>query len=460
MRSDKHPTNTRQVSDVTKLASDLERVSYYGVGHAMDLTERDIPYLAAIARYISPDPQGRLRVSIALAVRKAVLLIDPPIHVEAAAALLWLDLEQIDYDEDKTRKRKPLNQRHPAVAALLGYKLSSYERHKRWRPLYERIADNLLTLRDRRESPDSEGVTTDDASTPRSETDYGTSWLTFIAEAGADLHYAALASLFVGRLHNECAIRHIEIPRLADWHGAADFLFSSFCRFVWRYTRALEKDYILAAMLTVAGRPGVVELERTVRLVELCGPLVSQDSLRIARTYGAMVAMGYKQWAGITEVNGLTAQKMFDNIWLPWHCVQFLGEPWYFGETKPLPSDRQYPKSICMMAALGERVVSHISGRAELTKPVLTASRRRTRRFIATLYDIEEGDPIQGGPSLRDRVNQFFDEADHMLAPEVHPWYDKNTNFEELSEECTNIRRRWTEEVERLFISGKNTANT
>ncbi len=452
---------------VNKLADDLERVSYYGVGRPMDLIETDIPHLAVIARYLTPDPRGRLRVSIALAVRQAVLLLDPPTHSQAAATLLWLDLSRSDYDEDATRKRKTLKERYPEVAALLGKGLASYERRKQWRQLYERIASNLLLLRDRKEQPLGGANHAPDATaTPLTEEEQGIAHLLLIAEAGADLHYAALTSLFVAHFHNECAITHLANPRLTDWDQASDLLFCAFCRLLGRYVDAFgghRSPDPLNAILKVAARYAMYNLDQLIRLVELCGPYANPDMLAIARSYGLQLDTGRTERRNsAVSSQELDVQDISEGAWMPWYHIQFLGdaEPWPPTVDRQLPYERLYPDSICLLVALGERVVSLIAGQVQLTKPVLTASRKRTRRIIATLYDIDEGEPMTDGISLRDRADRFLDEADYMLAPGAHPWYYKDSSIEELSERCKNAKRDWIADVKNRTRPDGNSVKT
>jgi hypothetical protein len=453
------------VPSTTQLADELERVSYYGVGHAMgDLTESEISHLAAIARRLAPDPMGRLRVSIALAVRKAVLLLDPPKHVEAASSLLWLDLQRTDYDEDKSRKRKTLKERHPEVACLLGYKLSSYERHKKWRSLYEPIAHNLLALFDAAESSAQPAEPLDQA--PSDAGEHGLAELSSLASAGAELYYAALTSLFVAEFHNECAVNEQLLnPRLFDWDDAAECLFSAFSRFLGRQNKVFAENDLtpdpLNEILKVVPPWAAFHLDQVMRLAELCGPYASHTMLFDIKSYGVLLDRGLKGGPMTLASDKFHVLTLYHGAWIPWFRVQFTGgaSVWPPPVDQAIPEERLRPPSICLLAAIGERTVTMIAEHIELRRPVLTDARKQAQRRIATFYDIDEWRPL-GANSLHDRTDRFFDMENYQLATGPRTWYNKNENIESLEEQCANVRREWIKDVKRLWDPDGTSSNS
>jgi hypothetical protein len=212
-------------SPTEQLADQLEKVSFYGVGHAMrDLDEDDIPDLATISRELADHPQWPLRVAIAIAVRDAVLRLDPPREQHAAASLLWLDLEAADYTDDRARKRKRLHERHPEVAALLGLPLSSYERRKKWRPLYVRVAEQLLALSAEHSRSSAEASGSDEATAIANGAR--------LVAVAADLHYASIALLFIHRYAPELDVSSPGL-KLSDANRlCVERLFVAYARFL------------------------------------------------------------------------------------------------------------------------------------------------------------------------------------------------------------------------------------
>jgi hypothetical protein len=439
-----------------QLADELERVSYYGVGRAMDdLTESDIPGLASIARRLAPDPKDRLRVSIATAISKAVLLLDPPKHVAAAAALLWLDLERSNYDDDNSRRRKTLKERHPEVAALLGYKLSSYERHKKWRPLYERIIVNLLSLLD-------DASSTPPVSAPRGEIydteDGGLAEFSSIAEAAAELYYAALTALFVAEFHNECAqdVR-LTNPRLLAWDDAADWLFSCFSRFLGRHNRVFARNDLtpdpLNEILKMVHQSVIFRLDQLMSLAELCGPYVNDEMLFDIKSYGLLIDRGIKDGPTTLGPHGTNVTELYHGAWIPWYRVQFTGVtmPWPPLVDQTFADDRLRPPALCLLAAIGERTVAMIAEHVELRRPVLTDARKHAQRLITTFYDVDEWQPLGAGESLRDRADRFFDKANYQLATGTQSWHYRTNNLEELKDKCAIVRGVWIEDANRIW---------
>lgn len=414
-----------------QLAEELQRVSYYGVGRAMDsLPESDIPNLATIARRLAPDPRDRLRVSIAVAVREAVLLLDPRRHVLAAGVLLWLDLECPDFEEDRSRKRKPLYERHPEVAALLGIAISSYERRKKWRLLYERIAANLMTLVERADAAEAEESSSVlAAESVRTSNTEALDSLALLPESAADLYFAALSSLFVADFHNQCAndVR-LRVPRLFDWANVAEHLFFCVCRFIETHMDAYHSPLLLESELSPA-RP---RLDQLLELIMSTGP-----PLRLGH-YMEIFFIAGELGHGSRNVAfpGLRAAfdeacrmhgyndgqyrggRVYDEVWMPWYQTQFAApdSPWPPRADQAIPADKLTPDNIERLAAIGESYLEAVTAHIDLGRPVLTQARQRAQRLLASVYDVDDWRPLGVGGSLRNRIDYFLDKANQPLA--------------------------------------------
>jgi hypothetical protein len=422
---------------VSKLADELERVSYYGVGHAMgDITEADIPNLADVARRLAPDPRQRLRVSVALCVRDAVLRLDPPKIVEAAAALLWLDLESDAFEDDTSRVRKPLKERHPTVAALLGKGLASYERRKQWRALYEKVAANLLAaLNDMRTDTEVTLPLGPPAVDPNGDQVAATD-LVALAAAGADLHYAALTSLFVAHFHNE-RVRDpgIRCTRQFDWENASAQLFTAYCR----YSRAVSDfrepgwrgsgptpDYF-----ALLGEPVVRQLVLISRCVQHCGPF---EHDRDARYYGSVLA--YNSLDRTLH----DTDEVISGFWTPWYRAMFKHDGiWPPDTNEAIPESLVRPRPTDLLAVLGERVAATLAEHFEPAAPASREARKRAQRLIYTYYDVDDWIPLGTGWSLRDRVAHFFEKEDSRLVKTRLTCYNGVDGFETLEEQCTAL---------------------
>jgi hypothetical protein len=415
-------------------------VSYYGVGHAMgNLSEDEISHLARIARRLAPDPKERLRVSIAVAVREAVLLMDPASHQQATAMLLWLDLEDPDFEEDKSRKRRPLHERHPAVAAMLGRKLSGYERHKGWRPLYERVATNLLALVDRANAaaPYQQHRTFTDESINESS-DKTREHLTQLAEAATDLYFAALTSLFVADFHNRRIQDRLQVSSLYDWADAAQWLLCCYAR---SFTRYQTNRSSLPAQTNE-------RLGWLAKLGEENDPFVGRREHIALLTFGYELEHGRKDgssaiWLESAEghirerIQGLQANgidmgwalSMLEKTprpkgdalrerWIAWYQTQFncTWTRWPPQVDQAIPNDYLTPHAIEILAAIGECYLQAVTAEIDLGRPILTHARQRAHRMIGSFYDIDDWRPLGLGGSLRDYVDHFFDNANKPLS--------------------------------------------
>lgn len=394
---------TIQAQAVEHLADELEQISYYGIGHAMgDLTESDVPQLAAIARRVAPDRMGRLRVSIALAVRRAVLLLDPPKHREAAAAAMWLDLDEADFDEDRSRTRKPLKDRHPEVAALLGKGLTYYERTKGWRSLYEQVAVKLLTLD--QASRESGSHDTSPASTrPTLDVDAGLARTTSLVESGAALYYAALTSLFVADFHNTC-VRDVGIRArpLFNWDNTAQWLFTSLARFIDNHAALRDDAQVLPKL------PGIPEVVHQSVLLAVDRLVLGAERVVAFRDVFSSVPSEHDWHAG----EFTNDDKFYNDTWRPWYRQLFMDSgSWPPSPTELISHETVEPYEIDVLVAIGEQHVKLITEQLSLNRPVLAHARRRVHQFISTLYEVDDWLPLGTGGSLQDRVDSFFDEA-------------------------------------------------
>jgi hypothetical protein len=448
-------------SPVEDLADDLKRVSYYGVGHAMgDLTDEDIPDLADVARRLAPDPRQRLRVSIALCVRDAVLRLDPPKIMQAAAALLWLDLESDDFEDDTSRVRKPLKERHPAVAALLGKGLASYERRKEWRPLYEKVAANLLAeLNDRQTGTEVTQPLEPPALDPNADQVAATD-LVALAAAGADLHYAALTSLFVAHFHNEC-VRDpgIRGTRQFDWENASEQLFTAYCRYSravsiltypdWRQSDPIP-DYF-----ALLGESVVRELELIYCYVQHCGPLEYEgDAVR----YGNLLAYNLR------DRNLHNTDKVISDLWTPWYRTLFTSSRnrgvWPPDTNEAIPESLVRPRPIDLLAVLGERVAATLAEHFEPAAPASRDARKRAQRLIYTYYDVDDWLPLGNGWSLRDRVAHFFEQEDRRIVKTRLTCYNGRDGFERLAEQCKALEVARMTQTPRERSEARSSAKT
>ncbi len=134
----------------TQVVDDLATVMRNGVGRDLP-TKASVPVLAAIAREMAPDPSLPLTQLIAEVVRPAIQRLFPEVRKQAAACLLDIDIDPaktLDEIKIPAERKKLGGDRRPAVAKLLGWSDTSYDRdpagHER--PLLEDVAEQVLAL--------------------------------------------------------------------------------------------------------------------------------------------------------------------------------------------------------------------------------------------------------------------------------------------------------------------------
>lgn len=427
----------------SELADQLQRLAYYGVGRAMgDLTAADIPQLAAVSNRLTPDPRGRLRVTIALAVERAVDMIDPPRHAEAARRLLWLtDKEELE--DDKSRKRKPLSDRYPEVAALLGHALTTYERYKKWQSLYHQIALNLVRLLEQQ----------DITPPPDQGNSNGTQLFVdepseLVSSAAAGLHFAALTSLFIACFHNQ----YIDDPwvrtkRIHPWDDAASNLFDSYTRLEVTIGRCIDIIHSKAR----SGVTQAIDADNIFRLFELLD-LITQCSPLDEAAVGAVMGYGMRltdmesrdrSTPVADNLSNQTPEDVYKTMWLSWHRLQFdkndrhtLRPP---DPTRPVSCIN--PESISVMAMLAAQIVITVTDHTYNNRPVVTSARGRALRLISTFYDFDDWQPLNGGGSLRDTANSFFDLTGHRLVQQLPTSYSDTDGWCKIHETCIEIKR-------------------
>ncbi len=125
-----------------QLAKELAAIMHNGVGRSLK-DESKAEDLAAVARELASDPDQPLPQLIAEIVFPAVRRLAPD-RREAAACLLWMDLEAAK-PGGQPGSRKPIEKRDDEAAALLDYAVSSFRRYLR-RPLLEDVAEQILAL--------------------------------------------------------------------------------------------------------------------------------------------------------------------------------------------------------------------------------------------------------------------------------------------------------------------------
>ena len=382
--------------EIARLSDELEKVSYYGVGHAMPgLTEDMIPSLAGVARQLAHDPANRLRVIVAVAVRNAVLRLDPPKDMLAAAALLWLDLES-DYDEDRARKRKTLSERHPEVAALLGYSRSNYERRKKWRPLYERIATELFVqLRQARFT--AEPNSAHDAISPES-----LGYLPYypeLVQAGTDLHYTCLALLLIDKYETGPYVS--QFPLMDADNPCIQRLFEEYVHFL-AVSQSLKQDQ------RYLPRTLRIDDDLLSRLVTLrsairdCVPFDSSDEK-------ALVEFGYRsayELGSITAPRHEEIARLFKDVWLDWVS---------FGRIRFAKWSSS--AGVVQLAANSWEFVAALKNYSEPIETVIDLSRRKAYRILVAHTGADDLRPFYDGNTLHQWAYACFTEMASNFTP-------------------------------------------
>jgi hypothetical protein len=445
---------------ISVLEAQLQRLAYYGVGRAMgDLAENDLVDLARIARELTPDHRGRLRVSIALAVGKAIDMIDPPKRADAARKLLWLPEDAATLEDDTSRKRKPLSDRHPEVAVFLGYSLTSYERRKKWKSLYNQIATNLIYMRDSRAAAPIQPT---QKSTKDPEANYESYILSSAARAGAELHYAGLVALFVAYFHNQCVTDHwLRARRLHPWNDAAIWLFDSYARvqhvmsefyqsiYPPPYPDDDDRPHPLAS--SSIDKTTIQNLCNVHDLIELCGPFyIDYDAQTVIGIHGEQLDYGQNErFSAVLDLDFWTdqttnAEVAFQASWIPWYRSQF-GTPIIWPDVSvPISDDRIRPAAISLMTAIAPHIVTIVMEDRRTGSPVFSHAREQALRLISTFYDVSEWQPLNSGRSLRDSANYLFDTVSPELAKQLPFSYDVNQDsWKKIYAQCRKTNQTW-----------------
>jgi hypothetical protein len=430
-------------TDPTKdqLADELAKVAFEGVGRPLKrgLTESDIDGLAAIARELAPDPTLPLHRLIAQAVIPAVKRLYPSSQQLAAAAVLWIELDrELGADDPvlRVRVRKEISKRNEEAAALLGRKLSYFEKRIR-KHLLEHVGEQLLTLLEigRSDSPSSGGAWSQpfsDGTTANKLDLTARGQLVAVAESSADLYCAGLVPAFVQEFLSrfDPANRRRYVGRDA-WDGFGGYLFDAYAGFYVDSAilagLSSDSDSDLAQH---ADEASLVHLRGLLQLAESYDPFDNSTESNhdpvVLREYGPpqdWPSLHYRLlywYHTMRRLSGGRARfrlinEMYENVWMPWYRKQLSLDPWPWWSVSQDKSQSDQLAQMTALSDIGYDAFVTISNQIKFPDAhPLAVSRARASKMIAYYCDINDSAPILAGRSLQQRITYFFEQQGQL----------------------------------------------